>query len=247
MQLKKQPIINYFFILTVSGLLICLPSSAMAWTKTILLDNNSPWTGFYVGGGAGLGAWTATSKVTINSIALTATQTQGGKGGYVTLTGGYDYLFKHSIIGGVFVDGDLGHLSGTNAFSGLVSNLSETGNFALGARIGKLISPTILPYLAGGYSRAYFDNMNYNLAIAGGGFSGLSSPSFTTSGWFLGAGLEVNLFCNWFLKGEYRYANYNSKSVAINGTVAGIPLTANTQLPFHPTVQTFQAVVTYKF
>lgn len=240
MQLKKQPILSSLSILVSSVSITFLSGSSVAMTQ---VDNSPKWTGFYVGAGAGMGAWTADSNVTELGHAVTATQKQGGDGGFFTLTAGYDYLFSCPFLVGAFIDGDLGHLTGNSTIPGFVGNQSETGSWGLGIRFGGLINPTILPYLTAGASRAYFNRVNYNIAIPKEPFSGVTSPALTSDGYFLGAGLEAKLSSNWSLKGEYRYASYIRQSVALKFPL--VPVGAS--LRFKPTIQTFEAVLVYKF
>jgi outer membrane immunogenic protein len=109
----------------------------------------------------------------------------------------------------------------------------------------KLINPTVLPYLTGGYSRAYYSHLDFNFANAGGGFSGIESSSFTSNGWFIGRGLETNIYSKWFLKGEFRCASYGEQSVAIKGNVASIAI-QNVKMSFNSVVPTFRATLLYK-
>ncbi len=226
--------------------LIFAACSAQALTPTSPLQpchNAAKWTGFYAGAGAGMGAWTADSKVTINGVAVTATQTQGGKGGFVMAGLGYDYLFQYDLLAGAFIDGNYGRLSGSSAFSGAVGDQSETGSLGLGGRIGKLISPTVLPYLTAGFSRAYFDHVNFNFALAGNPSLGLYTSAFTANGYFLGAGIEAIVYKNWSLKGEYRYASYDRENLGIQGSPI---LVGTAKMPTQPTTQTFIASINYK-
>ena len=72
--------------------------------------------------------------------------------------------------------------------------------------------PALSHYFDGGYTQARFDGVNYNIAIAGGGASGLSLAAQTYNGWFLGSGFEYAF--DWlpisglFLKTEFRYSQY---------------------------------------
>ena len=78
-------------------------------------------------------------------------------------------------------------------FPGFVGPLTESNGWALGARLGWLINPTVLSYLVGAYSQAHSSNVNLNFANAGGLFSGLTTPAFTSNGWFFGGGMEAKI------------------------------------------------------
>ena len=72
--------------------------------------------------------------------------------------------------------------------------------------------------------------MNYNIAIAGGGSSGVSLAAQTYNGWFIGSGFEYGF--DWlpisglFLKTEFCYSQYggNGTSVPLTGSVFGVPV-----------------------
>lgn len=259
MQPTKKFIPSALFSLASGVTLAFLLSSSTALAKTPLYKGNavykdSPvfnplpkWTGFYLGAGAGMGSWTANSHVNFDGAALTAGVRTGGFGGFGSLLAGYDYQFNRTIVAGAFVDGNLGNASGDIEFPGVVGTLTESGTWGVGVRLGGLINPTSLPYLALGFSRTYFNSANLNLALPGNPSSGLSTPSFGCSGWFAGAGLEVKITSNLSLKGEYRYANYNSQNLALNSSSGLLGTTAGITMPFHPINQTAQAVLIYKF
>lgn len=79
----------------------------------------------------------------------------------------------------------------------------ETGrDLYLGARLGVAVTPRTLVYVKGGYT---------NTSIESAFTSSSDSVDFDTSvdGWRAGAGIEQMLGRNFYVKGEYRYSNYN--------------------------------------
>ena len=70
--------------------------------------------------------------------------------------------------------------------------------------------------------------MNYNFAVPGGPFSGVSLAAQTYNGWFIGSGFEYAF--DWlpisglFLKTEFRYSQYggNGVNVPLTGAVGGV-------------------------
>jgi outer membrane immunogenic protein len=200
------------------------------------------WTGFYVGGGAGYGMFNLDTSLT-RSILESDNQTLGGRGWFGTVTVGADYQFSNRVVAGAFADWDFsnirGHLGDTWwEQSGKISQRSAQ---AVGARLGYLVLPTVLSYVDGGFTRAHFSNVNlWNFGIASDP-SGDIFPAQTYSGWFFGGGLETPLAPGWFVKTEYRYANYGSRSVPafVDGT--------NTVLDIRPVVQTVRSELVYKF
>jgi outer membrane immunogenic protein len=195
------------------------------------------WTGCYVGGGAGYGWWTQDSFLQVGGVPITASNTNGGKGWFGQGQGGCDYqlrpiLFNVPLVVGAFADYEGGSIRGTSSFLGVVGTETESAAWAAGARIGALIAPRIMTYFDGGWTQAQFGSVGYNLAIPGGGPTGLSLGAQTYNGWFIGGGFEYAL--NWlpisglFLKTEYRYSQFGAANVPITGSFGGIPVTGAT-------------------
>ena len=187
----------------------------------------SSWSGCYVAGGGGYGMWTQKSFVTETGAAVTASQTNGGEGGFGQGQAGCDYqftmpIFNMGAVFGVFGDYEAGSLTGTSSFPGVVGNERESSAWAVGGRVGVLVTPRLLSYFDGGWTRARFDAVNYDIAIPGGGASGVGLAAQSYDGWFIGSGVEYAFdWLPWpglFLKTEYRYSWYGSP----NG---GVPLT----------------------
>ena len=190
------------------------------------------WTGCYVGGGGGYGTWKQDSFVTVAGAPITASISNGGSGGFGQAQVGCDYQFtapilNASAVAGLFADYAGGRISGNTDFPGVVGTYNETGVWAVGGRFGFLVTPRILTYFDGGYTQAHFDQVNYNLAIAGTPTSGLVLPSHSYNGWFIGSGFEYQF--DWFpsglfVKTEYRYSQYggsNGDSIPITGGAGG--------------------------
>src|SRR5215467_13173164 len=76
----------------------------------------STWTGFYIDGGFGYGLWAA-DTITISPVTgvcvLCVTQTQGGKGWFGTIGGGYDWQLGPSFVLGVLGGWDFASIKGT--------------------------------------------------------------------------------------------------------------------------------------
>jgi len=209
------------------------------------------WTGFYVDGGVGYGAWAA-DTTTINGIpSLSTTQTQGGKGWLGRIGGGFDYQFTlgalerlgiSNFVVGLFGSYDFSNLRGTiqdqtPLFAG---NINQTGSWAAGARAGWLLTPAVLGYWNLGFTSARFSSANMVNTVTGGA-TAFSTPAFNANGWFLGGGTEASIAPNWFWRLEYRYASYGNETVPDNGPgpQAGIK--------FKPQVQTATTELIYKF
>ena len=243
MVLKKHP-------LSLGCLIVCISSSLLnssaVFADGILPVNVLPWKGFYAGAGGAVGAWTTDSKVTEAGTTILTSESNGGYGGFGTLISGYDYQFsRYAFVVGGFVDGNLGQMRSNLSFSDIVGNFSAEGSWQIGGRFGLVMNSFALPYVSAGYSRAYFSSVKYDEALPSRPFTGLTTPSFSKSGWFAGLGLETKLAEHWFLKGEYRFAAYQTESALFGGTFLGTSL-GDTRYLIRPTLQTFQAVVSYK-
>jgi outer membrane immunogenic protein len=178
------------------------------------------WTGCYVDGGVGYGFWNQNHRTETDPglVTLTPTVSTGGNGWLGRVGGGCDYQFASSFVIGAFGDYDFADLRGTfqDPFTGDIGNEKETGSWAVGGRVGYLITPSLLSYVDGGYTQARFDHINLSTAI------GNSFPSHTYSGWFIGGGYEYSL--NWlsfipisglFWRTEYRFQQYQSADLPL--------------------------------
>jgi outer membrane immunogenic protein len=223
------------------------------------------WTGCYIDAGAGYGFWNqdhhTSFPVPINGINSTVTTTDGGNGWLGRFGGGCDYqtpLFNNRFVIGVFGDYDVMSLAGKNSPSEqdidpvcgceavLTANQKQTGAWYVGGRIGYLVNPAFLAFLDGGYTQASFSQSNEYLTLSGAGI-GFWYPGFNDSGWFVGGGGEYALdwipIRGFFLKGEYRYAQYNNVSLA-ETSAAGVDGNVETTKPY---VQTVTASLVWRF
>src|SRR6185437_15643378 len=198
------------------------------------------WTGCYVGGGGGYAFWQQDSFLTIGGGAVTASQTNGGKGWFGQGQVGCDYQFTAPLFGvqtviGAFSDFEGGNINGSNSFPGVTGSERLSSTWAVGGRAGVLVTPRFLTYFDGGYTQARFDGVNYTSNVLGVPLGGtVSLAAQTYNGWFIGSGFEYAF--DWlgmsglFLKTEFRYSQYggnNGVSVPITATAAGggVPIT----------------------
>jgi outer membrane immunogenic protein len=208
------------------------------------------WTGFYIFGGGGYGLWDSnTDTRNTAGTLLTIQQKTGGDGYFGTAGIGYDWQVNQSWVAGIFADGQFGSIRGTNEdfFSGTAGQMKDRTNAAAGVRVGYLVAPNVLSYVNGGYSYAQFSSTN--LLTIGGTPAG-SLPGFNRNGWFVGGGVENNLDIfgisapGWFMKTEYRVAEYSRATLAettAGGVPAGLFVTAD------PIVQTVSTSLVYRF
>ncbi len=208
------------------------------------------WTGFYLSGGAGYGMWDASQKLIGGGAPVGLSEHTGGRGYFGTVGGGYDWQFNSSWVGGIFADAQFGDISGNLAAPAgfALGNTKNSLNYAAGARLGYLVAPNVLSYVNAGYSHAEFSGTN--LFQADGTSTPVTTPKFGRDGWFVGGGFEnsLNIFGiaapGWFMKSEYRVAEYNSRDVAIIIPVAGAQ---TADIRFKPTIQTVSTSLVYRF
>ncbi len=138
--------------------------------------------------------------------------------GFGTLQIGYDRLLNDRILIGAFADIDFF----PNADSDFHKNISYydynigsvDSHFSLnhilnfGGRIGGLITPRILLYATGGYSRADIDG-GVSVDLKYGPDLKLALPNHM-DGYFIGGGGEVKIDRNVSLKFEYRFTDLGS-------------------------------------
>ena len=158
------------------------------------------WTGFYVGGGWGYGMFNLDTTWAQGALPfdLVINQTQGGRGWLGTVTIGADYQFSDRLVAGVFADYDFAKIKGSlqNQSSFTVGTVKETSAWAVGARLGVLVTPSILTYVNGGYTRARFSSAQMILNEISEPFLGSVASEIrghTYSGWFVGSGIEARL------------------------------------------------------
>jgi outer membrane immunogenic protein len=196
---------------------------------------------------------------------FTSTETGGGRDWLGRLGGGCDYQLSGNLsrwVIGAFADYDFMSLSGTNAPTdllltttgpSLLSNERETGAWAGGARIGYLLTPSILTYFDGGFTQTRFTPMTVTTsAFPVGGATPWFFPGQTYSGWFLGGGTETALTdfipglpSGLFLRTEYRFSSYQSQDVTLLFTSTGAPTAFAEHIT--PYVQTITTSLVWRF
>lgn len=132
----------------------------------------------------------------------------------VTYGGAVGYDFH---LGGGAIAGFEGEVTGSTnketTTSVVVANdslrLKSGRDLYVGGRIGFLAGPRALIYAKGGYTNAKLETRYVNGATT-------VNSSENASGWRAGAGAEFALSHNVYVKGEYRYSNYDR----INGPSA---------------------------
>jgi outer membrane immunogenic protein len=200
------------------------------------------WTGFYLNGGGGYGLFEADQHSTTAGVTSSLGSRVGGRGYFGTVGGGYDWQLFPTWVVGVFGDAQFGDIKGSLvdlANGGSSASLKIDTSYAAGARLGYLVAPNVLSYGNVGYSHADFKGTTFN--------NGAVIGSSHRDGWFIGGGVENNLDLfgisapGWFMKTEYRVAEYDWKNSAFAAPAAPAGVA------FKPYVQTVSTSLVYRF
>jgi outer membrane immunogenic protein len=213
------------------------------------------WTGCYVDGGGGYGLWNIDHNFQDIDLGVgnTVQTTSGGRGAFGIVGAGCDYQFSSNWVAGVF---------GDYAFMDLHDNLQETltsgeeketSAWAVGARIGYLVTPNVYTYTDGGYTQSHFDGVNFSESFSPYTPNVFQIGSHNYGGWFIGGGTEISLAGFFglplppglFLRSEYRFSSFDSATLPVTLTPAGGVQVGNENLK--PYVQTIWTAVVYRF
>jgi len=186
------------------------------------------WTGCYIGAGGG-GAYTNNdhNDFVAGFGAVGPNLTTGARGWFGTVGAGCDYQFDRFVVG-IFGDYDFMDVKGDISTGGtfaqsLVGSQKQDWQWAVGGRVGYLITPQLLTYFSGGYTQAHWKSTN--LTAFGAVVPTSVLPGATRGGWFIGAGDEyaLNFLPGLFWKTEYRYSEFDRANVSINDFATGLP------------------------
>ncbi len=179
------------------------------------------WTGFYAGGHVGW-AWSRDSYSVTNMFTGasigggTSDATSFHAGGQI----GYDMMFPSNFVIGARTSVSWGFGSSTTNTSpsgAAVASTSDSNDIGgdVNARLGYAIGD-FLPYAIGGWAWSSGTITRTQLT----GTTGAATPGTIESanlfrnGWDVGGGLEYQMWSNWTVFGEYRYASFGSVNIA---------------------------------
>ena len=217
------------------------------------------WTGCYVGGGGGYGIWNQENRGYDDRAALagigprlqtTNMATAGGRGYFGTGQVGCDYQFalgSWNMLVGAFGDYDFAsekgqlNLPNTNLFG----REKLSSQWAVGGRIGWIVTPNLMTYFSGGYTEAKYDRTDF--AVFPNPASILFMNGNTYKGYFLGAGDEyaLNFLPGLFWKTEYRFSQFDTKTNPLFVTATGA--TTLTSIDSKKYEQSVRSELVYRF
>ena len=229
--------------------------AARPYTKAPPMAPVYNWTGFYIFGGGGYGMFDSNNFTTSfpGGTPLTIGHKDGGDGFFGTVGIGYDWQFNSNWVAGIFADGQFGSIRGSLTDPllgpfGTSGTVKDRTNAAAGARIGYLVAPSVLSYVNGGYSFAEFSGSTLLDNVSGLPIA--TTPTFHRNGWFVGGGVENTLDFfgisapGWFMKTEYRVAEYERVNLPETFVGGGATLQA---VSMKPIVQTVSTSLVYRF
>ncbi|EQB33338.1 outer membrane protein [Sphingobium ummariense] len=159
-------------------ILAAVAAAAFAVSAPAFAQDAAPFTGPHAEVLAGY------DKLDTNSNGL------GSPDGFLYGIGlGYDYQSGNAVFG---IEGEISDSTASRTISG--TDIDAARDLYIGARAGFVVSPQALAYVKAGYTNARIETEGF------GGENG--------DGVRVGAGLEYKLGGQVFVKGEYRYSNY---------------------------------------
>src|SRR5215210_5027852 len=213
----------------------------------------SSWTGCYVGAGGGYGMFDQRHR-SVSAIpgdfATLETDT-GGKGWFGTVQVGCDYQIADRFVIGAFGDWDWSGLRGNLQPTGIVSagglgvwgEERQKDTWAAGARLGFVVIPRLLGYVAGGYTETRFEGVSFS-NLVNNTATGISMDAQKYKGWFLATGYEYGLdfIPGLFWKTEYRYASYRVENPALTGPGTALVAVLPTGIGFENSKKDVQTI-----
>src|SRR5208282_3106856 len=195
------------------------------------------WTGCYINGGGGYGMWKQDhyGEELAPLTQLTPTVSAGGESWVGTVGAGCDYQVGSRWLIGAFSDYNLLTLTYGGSFQepnlgSIGLQTADMGAWAVGGRIGYLVTPKLLTYFNAGYTQARLGQINLSSdSPAACGAGPCFIPAHTDGGWFIGGGTEYALWDiipvnGLFWRIDYRYARYNNADLPILTSTGG-PIT----------------------
>lgn len=122
---------------------------------------------------------------------------------------GYDFDMGNLVVGveGEYMRSEAETDYDTTGFAAAgVGNIDAGRDLYVGARVGTKVGPRSLLYVKGGYT-----NAKYNVLTTDNTTD--TETDLNLDGWRVGAGAQFNVSDNLYVKGEYRYSQYQEGEV----------------------------------
>ena len=189
------------------------------------------WTGVY--GGVAAGAGLLVNRLSARAGGASASVDNGGQGLLGSVFLGGDYQFDDRFLIGLLGDLTWPGLQSVLTAGGGGASATVTShtnmNWTLAARLGWLATPSTLLYALGGYT---------NQSVTTTGYAGNGSTIFSSedrlSGFTVGPGFEVMIAKGWSTRLEYRYSQFETRTL-----LSGVTM--------QPSTHTVRAGLAYRF
>jgi outer membrane immunogenic protein len=216
-----------------AGLTYRFGDTAAAQQDTPTTEAPYEWTGIYVGAAGG-----ASSTVTRFNAAIgpaNAGMINSGQSLLGGAFGGYDWQWGDNAVVGFLGELDWMGAQSTASMNSSIGGVSLTSRMnmtwsALG-RVGFLPTRSTMLYAVAGYTGAFVSTWG-SASAAGAGASFQRDDYF--NGWTVGPGIETVVFGGWTTRLEYRYSQFEERSLAAGTSV-------------QPADHTIRAGLSYKF
>jgi outer membrane immunogenic protein len=183
------------------------------------------WTGCYINGGFGYGVanedhWAETFP---GLVPISGRNTSGARGWLGIAGAGCDFQLPVGGLGnwviGAFGDYSFMDVHGPMQETLFQGDVKQSNAWAVGGRIGYVVTPNLLAYTNGGYTQSHFNQIN--LQVLGIGPVVDFNAAHTYHGWFVGGGTEYALNFSWlpitglFWRNEYRFSSFNKTDLPL--------------------------------
>jgi len=122
---------------------------------------------------------------------------------------GYDFDMGGLVVGveGEWMESEANTRYDRNSDVGLgIANLSTGRDLYAGVRVGARVGENAMVYAKGGYTNGRYNVLAYDNVTD-------TRTNVNLDGWRVGAGVEVGITKNAFVKAEYRYSNYTNGEI----------------------------------
>ncbi len=209
-----------FALLSGSALAADLPPAPQVYKAPAAVAPVYNWTGCNVSAGFGYDLWNQdhVTELTAGLVPLNARGTNGGRGWQGQAGAGCDIEVPTGMFGNV-VFGLFGDYSFMDVHGSIEDSVTvfqgdqkQRDAWAVGGRVGVVVSPNLLAYTNGGFTESHFNAVNAQFIGLGPVMATI--PAHTFNGWFLGGGTEYALNFSWlpvsglFWRNEYRFSSF---------------------------------------
>jgi outer membrane immunogenic protein len=217
----KQAFKSAFLASTAIATLLAAPAQAadMPIKAPPLAAMTSSWSGFYIGAHVGYGY--AVTAFNAPDLALTSRIIGAGSKGFVAGgLGGYNYMLSSRWVAGIELDGSWQDIKTKVTIPGGQLEGSSEWSASARARLGFLVTPTMMLFGTAGWSWSSLD-----ININGQGL--IEQHSGSISGPQAGFGVETMWTQNWLVRTEYLHSFYDRvevNTVVLNGDPSPVSL-----------------------